>query len=97
MGSAISCLGDSCSGHGCFPPRPGINASSKLFVQGRPAHRVGDSWQLHTCGNDTHDATVVYGSYKMFESGQSVAVIGSVLSCGSILAAGSSKFFVGLA
>lgn len=40
-------LGDICSGHGCWPPRPCIMGSPNVLVNGLPAHRLGDLWGIH--------------------------------------------------
>jgi len=94
MGSAAARLGDTCSGHGCFPPRPSTSGSSLLFINGKPALRAGDSFAVHTCGDDAHAGTVVYGSSILFVEGAPLALIGSPVSCGSVVAEGSPNFFV---
>lgn len=35
-------LGDYCSGHDGYPPRPNIEASTNVFVNGLGIHRLGD-------------------------------------------------------
>lgn len=40
-------LGDMSTGHGCWPGRPSIEASTNVFVNGRGVHRLGDSWAVH--------------------------------------------------
>ncbi len=35
-------LGDYCSGHGGYPPRPNDEASANVFVNSKGVHRVGD-------------------------------------------------------
>lgn len=96
MQSAAARLGDTCSGHGCFPPRANDSGSSNVFINGKPAHRVGDHWVVHTCGDDAHDGVLSTGSYRTFVNGMNLGVIGSVISCGSIVAEGSPNVFVGL-
>ena len=41
---AVTRLGDLCTGHGAFPPRPSTGASPNVFVNGIAVHRKGDSW-----------------------------------------------------
>ena len=36
--------GDSCTGHGSFPPRASTGGSGDCNVNGIPAHRQGDGW-----------------------------------------------------
>jgi len=43
MGAGVVRLGDVCSGHGCWPSRACIEASSDVLINGIPAHRVGDA------------------------------------------------------
>ncbi|MEM4618919.1 MAG: hypothetical protein QW607_01765 [Desulfurococcaceae archaeon] len=47
MGKPVVRLGDMSCGHACFPPRPNIEASPNVFVNGRGAHRLGDAWDIH--------------------------------------------------
>lgn len=35
-------LGDKCSGHDGWPPRPNIEASTNVFVNDLGVHRLGD-------------------------------------------------------
>ncbi|MCG8639139.1 MAG: hypothetical protein MI862_05360 [Desulfobacterales bacterium] len=44
---AVHRLSDSCTGHGCWPPRTNAGASTTVFVNNRGAHRVGDPWKPH--------------------------------------------------
>ena len=43
----VTRLGDNCTGHGSFPPRPSSGASPDVFVNGIAVHREGDSWAPH--------------------------------------------------
>ena len=47
---AVSRLGDHCTGHGPWPPRPSTGASPDVFVNGIAVHRKGDSWAVHCSG-----------------------------------------------
>jgi len=40
-------LGDRSCGHGCFQPRPCVEASGNVFVNGKGVHRLGDAWAVH--------------------------------------------------
>ncbi len=94
MSSAAARLGDMCSGHGCFPPRPAISASSDTFIDGIPALRVGDKYDQHTCST-THDGAVLVGSSTTFINGSMAARVGDSLDCGSTIAVGSPSTFMG--
>lgn len=88
-------LGDVCSGHGCFPPRPNIASSTDVLANGVGVHRVGDSWAPHTCHGSTHDGIAVTGSPTVFVNGVPITRIGDTVSCGSSMSVGSSDSIAG--
>ena len=92
--AAASRLGDVCSGHDCFGPRPGATASNNVFINGIPAHRQGDGWQVHCC-DVCHTGTVTGGSSTVFINGRPAARIGDAIDCGSLIAQGSNNVFIG--
>jgi uncharacterized Zn-binding protein involved in type VI secretion len=91
----IARLGDKCSGHGCFPPRPNIQASSNVFVNGIGVHREGDGYATHCCGPSCHTSTLAVGSQKVFVNGKGVGRIADPVACGSAIAQGSANVFSG--
>lgn len=97
MAQGIALLGDTTTGHGCFPPRPGSAAygsSCNVFVNNIPVHCVGDAWNDHSCGNTTHSGTsVATGSSTIKAGGKAVARIGDLISCGDAIAGGSGNVF----
>jgi len=96
MGSAVVRLGDICTGHGCYPARANISASSDVFVNGLGVHRVGDSWSAHSCPDTPpHGSTQASGSGSVFVNGKAVARVGDSIACGSSNATGSSNVFIG--
>lgn len=88
-------LGDICTGHGCFPPRPNIQASGDVFINGRGAHRQGDEWDSHCCGPPCHGGSLAAGSSSVFVNGRPLGRIGDPVDCGSRVATGSSDVFAG--
>ena len=76
-------LGDRCSGHDCFPPRPCISASPNVFTNGKGTHRVGDSWAKHCCGKHCHTGIAVNGSSTVLVNGKGVFRQGDLINCGS--------------
>jgi uncharacterized Zn-binding protein involved in type VI secretion len=92
---SITRLGDQCTGHGCFPPRPNVAASSDVFVNGIGAHRVGDGWATHCCGPSCHNSTAAAGSSTVFVNGRALMRIGDSIGCGSLVAQGSGNVFAG--
>jgi len=93
--SAVTRLGDVCTGHGCFPPRVNDEASSNVFANGIGVHRAGDHWVTHCCGPDCHDAVAAEGSSTVFVNGKAAVRIGDSISCGSVSAQGSPSVFFG--
>ena len=88
-------LHDTCTGHGCFPSRENISASTNVFINGRGAHRVGDAWASHCCpGSGCHGGTQATGSPNVFVNGKALARIGDSIDCGSSNATGSSDVIV---
>lgn len=87
MGAAVR-LGDRSAGH-CFEPRPNLDGSPNVFINGIAAHRVGDKWAFHRCGKSSHDGVQSQGSPNVFVNGKALARIGDRISCGDICAQGS--------
>lgn len=90
---AICRVGDICSGHDCFPPRPIISGSTNVFLDGRGVARKGDSLAIHCkpCGKNPrcHPSTIARGSPSVFVNGIPVARIGDPIACGSVCATAS--------
>ena len=97
---AVTRLGDSCTGHDCFPPRKSSSGSGNVFVNGIPAHREGDSWETHTCTHPkiphgSHGGSLASGSSTVYVNGKPLGRIGDLVSCGSTVATGSGDVFAG--
>lgn len=95
MGAALTRQGDTCSGHGCYPPRMNTAGSPSVFANGLPVHRQGDAWAVHACGSSSHAGNLSAGSGSVFANGLPVGRIGDAVSCGSVAAKGSSNVFAG--
>lgn len=94
--SGITVLGDKCTGHGSFPPRPSIEASSNVMVGGKGVVREGDAWDTHCNSKPScHDGTVVMASKTVKVNGKGVVRIGDKLDCGSAVAKGSGTVKAG--
>lgn len=91
----VARLGDICSGHGCWPPRPNDQASPNVYVNSINTHRESDHWVIHCCDDDCHDGSLALGSSSVFINGLPIARIGDPISCGSSVAQGSSNVFAG--
>jgi uncharacterized Zn-binding protein involved in type VI secretion len=91
---SIARISDKCSGHGCHPPRASDSGgSTTVTINGMPVMLTGSHFDNHTCGNNTHDGVVTGGSSTITVDGKAVAFVGTSVSCGSVVAAGSSNVF----
>ena len=88
----VTRLGDTCTGHGCFPPRKNVSASPNVFVNNKPVHRQGDAWAPHSC-KSTHAGTLLSGSPTVFVNNKQVGRIGDPVNCGSTVMTGSSNVY----
>lgn len=93
--TAVTRLGDVCTGHGCWPSRPSTGASPDVYVNGIAAHRQGDGWAAHTCPTipETHASILADGSPTVFCNGRPLGRIGDPVACGSAVATGSPDVF----
>jgi len=92
--SGVARLGDTCTGHGCWPARPNDIASEDVFVNGIGAHRQSDHWVSHCC-ETCHDSILASGSSTVFVNGLQMARIGDPVACGSAIATGSTNVICG--
>jgi len=93
-------LGDTCTGHECFPPRANIEASPNVFVNGKPWHRQGDGWDVHCCSHagtphGCHSSVLASGSSTVFVNSKQAGRIGDPVACGGSVATGSGNVFAG--
>lgn len=82
---------DLCSGHGSCSPRPNIQASENVIINGRGSHRVGDTWAIHCL----HSGVLASGSGTVYVNGRSAGRIADPVSCGSVVATGSEDVIIG--
>ena len=92
---AVTRLGDNCTGHGCWPPRPNNQASPNVFVNGIAVHRQGDGWAVHCCGPACHAGNLAAGSATVYVNGKQCGRVGDSVNCGSTVAEGSPNVFAG--
>lgn len=93
---AVARKGDTCSGHGSFPPRPSIGGSGDVFANGIAVHRQGDGWAAHCNPTPScHGGSLASGSGTVYVNGKALGRIGDPVDCGSVSAAGSGNVFAG--
>lgn len=94
--SAVTRVGDRCTGHADFPPRESVAGSSDVFINGKPAHREGDAWATHCNAQPVcHAGVTTGGSATVFINGKPLGRIGDAVDCGSSVASGSPDVFAG--
>lgn len=94
--AAATRLGDSDTGHDACPPTALISASADVFINGRGAGRVSDSYALHGCDvHPAHSGQIASGSGTVFIDGLAAGRVGDPVSCGGSVAEGSGNVFIG--
>ena len=91
-------MGDVSTGHGTWPSRPNIQASSDVFVNGLGVHRNGDAWAIH-CDNlpICHSGELVTPATRtVFANGLPIGSVGDQISCADVVATGSTNVIVGM-
>ena len=87
-------LTDMTMGHGCYPPQATIQGSNDVFIEGLPAHRVGDKIQPHCCYG-CHPTTASKGSSTVFINGKGLMRVTDSASCGSKMMTGATTVKAG--
>ena len=94
--AAVTRIGDLCSGHGAFPPRPSTSGSSNVFINGIGVVTVGDSYAVHCDPTPScHGSVLAAGSGTVNVNGKALGRVGDPVACGSVVAVGSSNVFAG--
>lgn len=93
---AATRLGDNCTGHDSCPSVPLVEGSPNVFINGRPAGRVGDHYSSHGCiVHSSHQDVIVSGSGTVFINGKPAARVGDPVSLGGSVQDGSGNVFIG--
>lgn len=94
--SSATRLGDLDTGHDACPPTALVTASPNVFINGKAAGRVGDSYAAHGCvSHPSHSGVIAAGSESVFINGKAAGRIGDPVSCGGAVAEGSNNVFIG--
>ncbi len=89
-------LGDKDTGHDACPPTALVSASADVFINGKGAGRVSDSYAPHGCDiHPSHSGSVAIGSGTVYINGRAAARVGDAVSCGGSAAEGSADVFIG--
>ena len=80
---AATRLNDNCTGHDACPPVPLVEGSPNVYINGRPAGRVGDHYSAHGCvTHPGHQDVIAAGSSKVVINGKPAARVGDAVSIG---------------
>lgn len=94
--AAATRLNDNDTGHDACPPTALNSASDNVFINGRGAGRVNDSYDPHSCiAHPSHSGVIAAGSSTVFINGRPAGRIGDPVSCGGSVAEGSGDVFIG--
>lgn len=89
-------LGDKSTGHDSCISVPLVTASNNVFINGKGAGRMGDTYASHSCSvHSPHAGSISSGSGTVFINGQAAARVGDSVSCGGSVAEGSSNVWIG--
>jgi len=80
-----------CTGHGPCSPRPNVQGSGDVFINGLGAHRQGDAWAYHC----SHSGVLAVGSGSVNVNGRPAGRMGDPVNCDSAVATGSDNVFIG--
>lgn len=82
---------DTASGHGSFPPTKTSGCSSNVIINGKGAHRQGDSIISHGSPSPSpvHSRSAAGGSPNTLVNGKPLVRLGDPVSCGGSLVTGS--------
>ena len=85
------------TGHGhCYDPRPCIEGSDFVTIEGHGVNCVGDAWAAHGGCKDhsPHGGMSAVGSSFVTIDGRAVCRVGDPISCGDTIATGSDFVIV---
>jgi uncharacterized Zn-binding protein involved in type VI secretion len=84
----VTFLGAMCTGHGCWPPRPNVQASHWFFIDGIGVHLQTHAWATHCCPPipECHASVLAAGSPMWYIDGLQVGRHNDPVACGSVVA-----------
>ena len=93
---AATRLNDNCTWHDACPPVPLVEGSPNVYINGRPAGRVGDHYSAHGCvTHPGHQDVIAAGSSKVVINGKPAARVGDAVSIGGAVQDGSGNVVIG--
>ncbi len=93
---AATRLGDKNTGHDACPPAALVTASGDVFINGKGAGRVSDSYAPHSCPvHPSHAGHIAGGSGSVYINGLAAGRVGDPVDCGGTVAEGSGNVYIG--
>lgn len=87
---------DCCTGHDACPPAELCEGSPNVFINGRPAGRVGDKYKSHGCfAHAPHQDYIATGSTTVYINGKQAGRIGDDVEIGGTVRDGSFNVYIG--
>jgi uncharacterized Zn-binding protein involved in type VI secretion len=95
-------IGALSTGHICYPPTALVQSSQNVYVNFKPAGRLGDLFTAHACPCDKcpppHTVRAISdGPLNVYFNMRPPGRIGDQISCGDKIAQGSFNVFAGSA
>ncbi|MCM1059474.1 MAG: PAAR domain-containing protein [Eubacterium sp.] len=88
--------GDCCTGHDGCPPSALAEGSPNVFINGKPAGRLGDNYESHGClVHAPHQDNISSGSATVFINGIQAGRVDDSVSIGGSVRDGSSNVYIG--
>lgn len=89
-------LDDYSTGHDACAPVPLITASPNVFINNKPAGRVGDMYKAHGCDvHAQHQDEISAGSATVFINNKPAGRVGDDVVIGGAVNEGSPDVFIG--
>ena len=89
-------LGDLGGPHDACGSRELVTASDNVFINGKGAARIGDSYAPHGCiEHPPHVGHLAAGSATVYINGRRAGRVGDAIDCGGSAAQGSPNVFIG--
>lgn len=89
-------LGDVCTGHSCYPPRPSCSGSPNFYTNNLPQMRLSDCYVAHgCCCCPPHGSSLACGSSTDFINNLPAGRTGDCVACGGAASAHSPDYDIG--
>lgn len=88
---AVTRKGDKNTGHGGYSAVALNSGSANVFINNKPCGRKSDTYPSHSNGFSSHSGKISGGSTSVFVNGLAIARVGDSVSCGGLVAQGSSN------